>query len=71
MSTIDIPASTIKPQRQTETATDNYPSVLMDDTNYIMDDTRAFMGNQTRNSSSTPTNATINDAPSSSISPHF
>ncbi len=51
MSTTDILTSTIKPQRQTVTATDNFPPVLMDDTNYTMDDPRAYMGNQTVNSS--------------------
>lgn len=48
--TNDTLTSTIEPQRQMETATDNHPSVLMDDPNYTMDDASAYMGNPTVNS---------------------
>lgn len=47
MSTGDIPVGTIYPQVLSKTILDGYPNVLVDDINYLVNDTRALIGSQT------------------------
>lgn len=47
MSDTIPPKATIRPQVLSTTALDGAPVVLVDDTNYLVDDTRAFVGSQT------------------------
>jgi hypothetical protein len=63
MNTTDVLPSSIRPQRQIETATDLHPAVTIDDTNYTMEDYRAFMGGPTVNSAENPLRSKINDTP--------
>ncbi len=71
MSTTDQLTSTIFSQRQTVTATDNFPSVVMDSTAYTMDDPRAYMGNQTVNSFDIPIKVRITTPKTTIVSPRF
>jgi hypothetical protein len=48
--TTDKPISYAQQQPQDELPTEGFPDVLMDDTQYIMDDPEARMGNEAVNS---------------------